>query len=74
VDLQFRIDYLAIARGQRGQGRTFNSTRKEFVMNETSQSELELQVVELGDAKEVTMGPPMIHRHEDNPTVVGQFE
>jgi hypothetical protein len=42
-------------------------------MNEANQSQLELQVVELGDAKVVTMGPPVLDHHEDNPTVVGQF-
>lgn len=42
-------------------------------MNETSQTEAELQVVELGDAKEVTMGVPQPHLHEENPAIPGQF-
>jgi hypothetical protein len=47
---------------------------KEFIMNETNRSELELQVVELGDAKVVTMGPPVPDQHEDNPLVIGRPE
>jgi Family of unknown function (DUF5974) len=38
-------------------------------MNEKPQSELELQVVELGDAKELTMGIPAQVHAEDNPTM-----
>lgn len=45
----------------------------ELVMNETSQTETELQVVELGDAKEVTMGVPKPNVHEENPTIQGQY-
>lgn len=42
-------------------------------MNEKTQSELELQVVELGDAKEVTMGIPAPKYAEDNLQVQGRF-
>ena len=42
-------------------------------MNEKSQPELELQVVELGDAKELTMGIPVPQFAEDNPQVQGRF-
>ena len=42
-------------------------------MNETSQTQTELQVVELGDAKVVTMGVPQPHLHEDNPLIAGQY-
>jgi hypothetical protein len=45
----------------------------ELVMNETSQTETELQVVELGDAKEVTMGVPKPNLHEENPSIPGQY-
>ncbi|MBT9495433.1 MAG: lasso RiPP family leader peptide-containing protein [Paucibacter sp.] len=43
-------------------------------MNEKSQSELEPQIVELGDAKELTKGFPDIAYAEDNPTVQGRLE
>ena len=46
---------------------------KEFAMNEKSQSELELQIVELGDAKEVTMGDPINNHGEDDLEVPGKF-
>lgn len=42
-------------------------------MNEKSQSELELQVVELGDAKELTMGDPVLNQGEDNPEIPGKL-
>lgn len=42
-------------------------------MNEMSQTEMELQIVELGDAKEVTMGVPRPNLFEDNPSIQGQF-
>lgn len=42
-------------------------------MNEASQTEAEPQIVELGDAKEVTMGDPKPHLHEENPAIPGQF-
>lgn len=42
-------------------------------MNEQAQSDLELQVVDLGDAKEVTMGIPAPVFAEDNPVVQGRF-
>jgi hypothetical protein len=45
----------------------------ELVMNETSQTETELQVVELGDAKEVTMGVPKPNLHEENPSIPGLY-
>ena len=38
-------------------------------MDKTSQPELEPQVVELGDAKELTMGIPNQVNSEDNPLV-----
>lgn len=43
-------------------------------MNEKSQAELELQVVELGDAKELTMGLPAPYFAEDNPLIIGRLE
>jgi hypothetical protein len=45
----------------------------ELLMNETSQTEAELQIVELGDAKVVTMGVPKPNLHEENPSIPGQF-
>lgn len=42
-------------------------------MNEKSQTETERQIVELGDAKQVTMGVPKPHLHEENPSIPGQF-
>lgn len=42
-------------------------------MNEKTQSELELQVVELGDAKEVTMGIHAPVYAEDNVDIQGKF-
>lgn len=42
-------------------------------MNEKTQSELEVQVVELGDAKEVTMGIFAPVYAEDNPDLQGKF-
>lgn len=42
---------------------------KELVMNDKPQAELELQIVELGDAKELTMGIPAQERSEDNPAL-----
>ncbi len=41
-------------------------------MNEQSQAALEPQVVDLGDAKELTMGFPDIVKEEDDPTVYGR--
>jgi hypothetical protein len=38
-------------------------------MDKTFQPELDLQVVELGDAKELTMGIPNQVNSEDNPQV-----
>jgi hypothetical protein len=40
----------------------FLNHRKEFVMNET----LELEVVELGEAKDLTKGPPSQLASEDS--------
>ena len=37
-------------------------------MDKTAQT-LELQVVDLGDAKELTMGTPTPDHHEENPEV-----
>jgi hypothetical protein len=45
----------------------------ESAMNETSQADTELQIVELGDAKEVTKGVPKPSLHEENPSIPGQF-
>ena len=42
-------------------------------MNEMSQTQTELQIVELGDAKAVTMGVPQPHLHEDDPLISGQY-
>lgn len=42
-------------------------------MNEQAQSDLELQVVDLGDAKETTMGIPAPSFSEDNPVVPGRY-
>lgn len=43
-------------------------------MNETkTQAQPELQLVELGDAKEVTLGDLQPHFHEDNPDIIGKF-
>lgn len=42
-------------------------------MNEKSQSDLELQAVELGDAKDVTLGDPVLNHAEDNPEIPGKF-
>ncbi len=38
-------------------------------MNETTRTDLEMDVVELGDAKEVTMGIPGLPNNEDHPQV-----
>ncbi|WP_231512324.1 rubrivinodin family lasso peptide [Paucibacter sp. KBW04] len=43
-------------------------------MNEKSQTELELQVVVLGDAKELTMGVPAPYFAEDNPLIPAKYE
>ena len=43
-------------------------------MNQNAQPELEPQVVELGDAKEVTMGMVAPVYAEDNPLVQGKLE
>jgi hypothetical protein len=42
-------------------------------MNETTHAELELQVVELGDAKELTMGLPAAVYAEENPQIQGKL-
>ena len=42
-------------------------------MNETLQSELDLEVVDLGDAKELTMGILDPLQHEDSPQSPGRF-
>jgi hypothetical protein len=43
-------------------------------MNEKSQSEqkLDLETVDLGDAKELTMGIPAQVHFEDNPTILAK--
>lgn len=43
---------------------------KEFIMDKTFETDLEqdLQLLELGDAKTLTMGPPLGDEPEDNPT------
>jgi hypothetical protein len=47
---------------------------KEFNMNEKSQSKqkFDLEVVDLGDAKELTMGIPAQVHFEDNPTILAK--
>jgi hypothetical protein len=47
------------------------STSKEFVMND-KQTELEQQLVDLGDAKELTLGIPAPQFAEENPLVQGK--
>ena len=42
-------------------------------MNETSQTQTEPQIVDLGDAKVVTMGVPQPHLHEEDPLIPGQY-
>lgn len=42
-------------------------------MDETKSTELDLQVVELGDAKQLTMGIPAEVAAEDNPQVLAKF-
>lgn len=41
-------------------------------MNEKTQSEFDLQVVDLGDAKELTLGFQDVIYGEDNPDVPGR--
>jgi hypothetical protein len=47
---------------------------KQINMNETSQSEQtpELEVVDLGDAKQLTMGEPAQTHLEDNPAMLAR--
>ena len=47
---------------------------KVFAMNENTHSQLERQVVELGDAKEATMGIPAHERQEENPVAPFSFD
>jgi len=42
-------------------------------MNETSQTGTELQIVELGDAKVLTMGVHLPNLHEEDPQIPGQY-
>jgi hypothetical protein len=42
-------------------------------MNQTSEPDLELQVIDLGDAKVVTMGDPVMTPGEDDPEIPGKF-
>jgi hypothetical protein len=44
----------------------FKLNRKEFVMNETQ----DLEIVDLGEVKEVTMGPVAPDLGEDHPTLI----
>lgn len=56
-----------------GQGHfILNLNLVEIVMNEKDQSDLELQIIELGDAKELTMGIQAPVHAEDNPLVFGR--
>jgi hypothetical protein len=58
--------------GAKSQGQSdLNLNLKEFVMNE--KSELEMEVVELGDAKEMTMGIPALINPEDNEVLPERF-
>ena len=51
-----------------------NCNVKETVMNEKPQAEMELQIVELGDAKELTMGIPAQEHSEDNPALARKLQ
>ena len=64
--------YLALARRQSRSGQC-NVNLKEIIMNETPRSELELNIVELGNAKEKTMGIPGAQNEEDHPLVPWQY-
>lgn len=46
----------------------------EIVMNKAIQSNQELLIVELGDAKELTQGPPGLFNIEDNPQMAYKLE
>lgn len=71
VDVQARATYLADASGSRP-GLFSNSTWKEFVMNDKPHTDLDLQVVDLGDAKELTKGIQAPQFAEENPLVQGK--
>jgi len=43
-------------------------------MNKAIQSNQELLIVELGDAKELTQGPPGLFNIEDNPQMAYKLE
>lgn len=45
---------------------------KEFIMSEQSKPELDLQIVDLGDAKELTLGIPDLAFAEEDPSVQGR--
>lgn len=64
--------YLAGARRLNGCGHLSQPQPKEFVMNEKSQ--LEVEVVELGDAKEATKGDHTPVYMEENPHILGKPE
>lgn len=42
-------------------------------MNDTKQADTDLQLVDLGDAKALTMGTPAAEHSEDNPEVFAKF-
>ena len=66
---------LRVSGAKSGSGQSILNLRlKEYVMNEKSQAELELQIVELGDAKELTMGIPAQEHSEDNPALARKLQ
>lgn len=58
----------------RPRGFGLNLNLKEFVMNEQSHAALEPQVVDLGDAKEMTMGFPDVVYAEEDQSIQGRLE
>lgn len=58
----------------RPKGIGLNRNLKEFIMNEQSQAALEPQVVDLGDAKALTMGFPDVIYAEEDLSIPGRLE
>lgn len=58
----------------RPMGIGLNRNLKEFIMNEQSQTALDLQIVDLGDAKTLTMGFPDVIYAEEDLSVPGRLE
>lgn len=50
----------------------FNLNLKEFIMNEATHQDASLEVVDLGDAKELTMGVFAPVYAEENPQIQGK--